>query len=1054
MAIFADFARSENFLLEAFTVYVDRLQIVTATATRVELRNPSSGVTTFLTGTGLAGPVVNGTPTIAGTMTGFEIRVPDGTGDAVTFQASGIAWSAVEFLGAARDAAMPGGGDFTRLDALFSLQPITYDARSAVKGVDFGFPGVTSAFTMVGSDHADTLWGGLGNDQINPGTSPGIDVIVASGGSDTFDLRGIGPDSWAALDYGVLDGPVQIVLDGASDIGRITKTRVGTDTILGVRHTMEALSFDLYGTIGNDTFTLNTVTTGGSYLFAAGGYGDDTFDLTLNSRVRLGYGGGGGGTGIVANLATGVIQDGLGGTDRISIRGGTVALELSASDGNDSVTGSDRAEVFYLRTGSDTVLAGAGNDTIHGGGNHTEISGEAGDDVLYSGGYGGFLSGGTGNDTIHSRGGEQVFGGAGDDWVLIDAAPNGVYVDTGPGLDRVEFTASGDTANPYAQPSVLLYKTLAGASAITVVIDGTGAGGSGITSSLGRTDLRMVQNGLAGAGLSVFATGLGDRFEVTLDKGQTFKIAPGRGQDAIRATGSGTLSLEYSFDPDGGVAAIQGLVANLATGVVANDGFGQAETLQLGEGLGLVIQATGQNDRITGSARDERFVVSEGWDTLHGGGGSDTLDYSGFYDSSVRIDLAAGNAQTIRNGGYGQNRQFLSGIENVQGMSGDDALSGTRGANVLDGAGGNDMIFGDGFRAGYRVPSALDQSDDVYRVYLAMLDRVPDVAGHGYWTLFLLQNGYGVQKVAEEFLRSREFQNTYGTLDDRAFVTLLYQNVLDRAPDAAGLADWLRLMSVGLSRAGVVTGFSESTEFFYSTQTAAYAFAQAGVEQWSDAIFRLYRATLDRAPDAAGFFDWQDRLAGAMPFLTAVAGFTGSREFQRTYGTLDDTAFITLLYRNVLDRDPDAGGLADWLGRMAGGLSRAGVVEGFAQSREFVASTAADVIDFMRALGGGDRITGGWASRINGGSGTNDLWGGNLADTFVFWAGEYGRQVIHDFEAWDFLGFQGFGYDDPGDVRAHLTQSGLDVTFDDQSATVTLRNTTLAELTDDMFIFS
>ena len=130
------------------------------------------------------------------------------------------------------------------------------------------------------------------------------------------------------------------------------------------------------------------------------------------------------------------------------------------------------------------------------------------------------------------------------------------------------------------------------------------------------------------------------------------------------------------------------------------------------------------------------------------------------------------------------------------------------------------------------------------------------------------------------------------------------------------------------------------------------------------------------------------------------------------------------------------------------------MVEGFAQSREFVASTAADVIDFMRALGGGDRITGGWASRIDGGSGINDLWGGNLADTFVFRAQEYGRHVIHDFEAWDFLDFQGFGYDDPGDVRAHLTQSGLDVTFVDQSATVTLRNTTLAQVTDDMFIFS
>ena len=66
---------------------------------------------------------------------------------------------------------------------------------------------------------------------------------------------------------------MQISLDGVADTGRVTKTGVGTDTILGVRHTMQAWSFDLYGTIGSDSFTLQTAADSGSYLFVAGGRG-------------------------------------------------------------------------------------------------------------------------------------------------------------------------------------------------------------------------------------------------------------------------------------------------------------------------------------------------------------------------------------------------------------------------------------------------------------------------------------------------------------------------------------------------------------------------------------------------------------------------------------------------------------------------------------------------------------------------------------------------------------------------------------------------------------
>jgi hypothetical protein len=50
------------------------------------------------------------------------------------------------------------------------------------------------------------------------------------------------------------------------------------------------------------------------------------------------------------------------------------------------------------------------------------------------------------------------------------------------------------------------------------------------------------------------------------------------------------------------------------------------------------------------------------------------------------------------------------------------------------------------------------------------------------------------------------------------FVTLLYQNVLGRAPDQPGLIAWTdKLTTHALDRTGVLSGIENSTEFFANT---------------------------------------------------------------------------------------------------------------------------------------------------------------------------------------------------------------------------------------------
>lgn len=104
-----------------------------------------------------------------------------------------------------------------------------------------------------------------------------------------------------------------------------------------------------------------------------------------------------------------------------------------------------------------------------------------------------------------------------------------------------------------------------------------------------------------------------------------------------------------------------------------------------------------------------------------------------------------------------------------------------------------------------------DYDGQAFRLYMAALDRTPDPAGLANWTN-VLRSGTDLDDVARGFVTSVEFESRYGSLSDSEYVTQLYQNVLNRAPDSAGYANWMSHLSAGESRETVLIGFSESTE--------------------------------------------------------------------------------------------------------------------------------------------------------------------------------------------------------------------------------------------------
>ena len=102
----------------------------------------------------------------------------------------------------------------------------------------------------------------------------------------------------------------------------------------------------------------------------------------------------------------------------------------------------------------------------------------------------------------------------------------------------------------------------------------------------------------------------------------------------------------------------------------------------------------------------------------------------------------------------------------------------------------------------------------------------------------------------------------------------------------------------------------------------------------SQFVERMYNLCLGRAPDPNGFNNWVTNLMTKTKTAAEVAyGFFNSKELQSK--NLTDEAFVNLCYSVMFDRSPDAGGKKSWLDKLANGVSRNFVLNGFVGSAEF-----------------------------------------------------------------------------------------------------------------------
>ena len=332
------------------------------------------------------------------------------------------------------------------------------------------------------------------------------------------------------------------------------------------------------------------------------------------------------------------------------------------------------------------------------------------------------------------------------------------------------------------------------------------------------------------------------------------------------------------------------------------------------------------------------------FETLWDGGGRDTINLSN-YSSNLTIDLSPGgwinfNNSQVANLGKGN---FAPGnvamsllyqgdqrslIENAVGGSGNDIITGNAGGNTLVGGAGNDVLTGVGghnILAGGTIGNELGLLGLDRGAYISVVPTINGFDGNDTLIggagndIFVVASGNdsvngakGIDTlVIDTALANLKLSGTAGNF------TISYGTATIAAANIDFLATKDGIFAISGSDAGIV-----SPRLTTIQQNLAL----------------VYNAGLDRKIDPSGLAFWSNMLSNGGTLRELASGIINADEFANRFGnpkSMNDTGFVQVLYKNVLHRDGEAGGLNYWVGTLASGANtRADVLVGFSLSDE------------------------------------------------------------------------------------------------------------------------
>jgi Ca2+-binding RTX toxin-like protein len=497
------------------------------------------------------------------------------------------------------------------------------DTASAGNGlaalIQITMDGGTGDDTILGGDGNDFLFGGDGNDFVDG--NRGADTAFLGAGNDTFQWDpGDGNDVVEGQ-----DGTDKLLFNGANvaevfnisaNGGRALLTRNIANIVMdidGVEH------IDLNTLGGADAVTVQNLSA------------TDLTEININQAASNGAGD--------AQIDS-VTVNGTNGPDAVTVVGSGTDYAVLGLQAQVKVHGSEPTDRL-------AVLAGGGNDSVSAvalpaGVVSLTIDGQGGDDTILGSQGADVLLGGDGNDFVDGNQGADTSAlGAGDDVFQWDPGDGSDIVDGETGSDillfnganvseRIDISASGararfsrDVANitmDLGGIDRIDFKALGGADVITV-------------NDLTGTDVKLINLALAGP------NGGGD------GQPDTVTVTGTNAADSVLVSGSGST------------ASVAGLAATVA--ITSSEGgndvlflntLGSADVVDasgLAAGvIGLQIRGGSDADTLIGSAGDDTFVWNpgDGSDVVEGRDGFDTLLFNGS-NIAEKIDISANGAR-------------------------------------------------------------------------------------------------------------------------------------------------------------------------------------------------------------------------------------------------------------------------------------------------------------------------------------------------------------------------------------------------------------------------
>jgi Ca2+-binding RTX toxin-like protein len=847
----------------------------------------------------------------------------------------------------------------------------TDDTISGLEGNDL-LVGLGGDDILDGGDGEDILRGRDGNDTALGGA--GNDYLQGGEGDDTLD----GGDGFDRAAYSLLPtdpqvgATVDLTLQGvAQDTGH------GFDTLFNIEH--------VSGTIYSDTLSGDA---GANWLWGSvAGPGGTSGDDVLSGR---------GGDDLLEVSQGNHILDGGADTDTVSFFSNqdigsagfegvivSLALQGAAQDtghGLMTLTGIENLSGSIV---NDNLKGDAGANTLAGRDGHDFLGGGDGDDVLLGDGQFGidFVIGGSGPIVQVDDGGY-----AGDD--VLNGGNGFNILNGGAGTDTVDYTDAAGSV------------TVALASGFGQRNDATD------TTVLGTDSLISIENATGGGFNDVL---LGDNGNNTLDGGNGDDNLRGGGGDDWLIGGAhddllrGGQGVDTFLGGDGldrislfEAGATQAAYVDLEFQQVLNDGFGNVESLDSIEGVGLgtlfadtFLGSSGANfiyagsgDVVDARGGDDDILLAGATFSLDGGDGVDSLEFSTFRftdpdlnnipdqedaTAGVFVSLIAGR---IYDDGFGDGGT-IANVENVTGTDFDDILFGDAQDNVLIGLGGFDQIRANGGN------DTLDggDGDDLLRT------------GSGADTFL---GGNGFDRVS--FYNLDATQGVVANLQTQTIANDGFGNA-ETMSSIEGLGSHTRF-------ADHFTGDDQRNLFLIGGGDTLYALGGDDDIQVDDAPVRLdggdgidtlTQFTLTRLRDTNG-----DGIAEVENGYMGVAvNLATSRILNDGFSGMGRIYNVENVGGSVLDDSLTGNGLANSLW----GFEGDDLIAGGGGIDTIDGGDGADILngdggnDVIEGGGGDDTVYGGaGADTVTAGAGADQVWGGAAADTL---SGGLDNDVLH-----------------------------------------------------------